>query len=532
MHGCVIDARIAQTRLVMKLFLALTRRGRPAGFRAFCRQALLAIAIVPILVAIDAGPRPAHPARLAERTGREPRGRTGSARLIGPGGRIGQADGSSGPALAWGRQTVLARACGPLRAATSSDSRQSDPRGGQLLRSHPTRPPGPAHLPNSVGSITQLATASPLHDRPVTSGSPERIYLWVIRDALEDTVAFAAIADTARALGCTDLLVQVRGRGEAYYRSATEPAPRYLETPCPDGVRRGERPSEEALPFDPLAAACRIAQARGLRIHAWFNVFLTGGWSRNAARNAIVLHPEWAALLRDGRSPGDLAAGDRLRSRIEGIYMSPGNAEVLPYLRRVVRELLTRYPLDGLHLDYIRYPYADAGYDPASREAFLIADLEESIPQAADTTLALWDRWRIAQVSRAVEELARTARSARPGIEVTAAVIPDPRIARRDCKQDWPRWLSEGWIDAALPMAYTTSTERFEAWLRAADDLDAGSGRIVPGLGLHKLDAEALGRELRLLAAGGSRPFAIFSHAELMAKRSLREAIRGNGGVR
>lgn len=359
-----------------------------------------------------------------------------------------------------------------------------------------------------------------------------RIYLWIIRGALEDTVSFAAIVDSARVLGCTDLLVQVRGRGEAYYRSATEPAPRFLEAACPPGVRRGERPSEEALPFDPLAAACRIARARGMRIHAWFNVFLTGKWDGNALRNAVVLHPDWAARLKDGRSPGDLADGDRLRSRIEGVYLSPGNPDVVRYLRGIVRELVTRYPLDGLHLDYIRYPFADAGYDDASREAFLIADLEESVPLAADSSLGLWDRWRIAQVSRVASELAGTARSARPGIEVTAAVIPDPAVAMRACKQDWPRWLAEGWIDAAMPMTYTASPERFDAWLRAGYELQAGSGRIIPGLGLHKLDAKVLDQELGLLEAGGTGSYALFSHVELMAKRSLRDAIRRSGGVR
>ncbi len=217
---------------------------------------------------------------------------------------------------------------------------------------------------------------------------------------------------------------------------------------------------------------------------------------------------------------------------VEGIYLSPGNPEVLPYLRNVVRELVSRYPLDGLHLDYIRYPYADAGYDEASRDAFLIADLEESIPHGDDPAIGLWDAWRMEQVSRAVEEIARTARSVRPGIEITAAVLPDPAAARRTCKQDWPRWIREGWLDAALPMAYTGSPEKLGAWLRAGFAEMPGSDRIVPGLGLHKLDGRSLEQHLEVLDRGGIRSYALFSSRELMANRSLREAIRRFGGSR
>jgi uncharacterized lipoprotein YddW (UPF0748 family) len=357
------------------------------------------------------------------------------------------------------------------------------------------------------------------------SSKTGRLYLWVVRDALADTLSLAALADSAQALGCTDLLIQVRGRGDAYYRSSIEPAPRSLETPCPPGVLPGDRIARESLRFDPLAAACRIAQARGMRIHAWVNVFLSGNWRENGAQNAVVRHPEWVALLRDGRPPQRLRVSEREGARIEGIYLSPGNLDVRRHLERVVRDLLSRYPLDGLHLDYIRYPYGDAGYDEASREAFLIADLEESIPAGDDPRMSPWDRWRTEQVSLTVERLARTARSIRPGIEVTAAVIPDAGVARESCKQDWPRWAREGWIDAVLLMAYTPSTERLGQFLRSAREQIPEAGRVIPGLGLHKLEARSLEDELRLLDVEGVRSYALFSQAELMRSRSLRDTI-------
>lgn len=396
---------------------------------------------------------------------------------------------------------------------------------------------------------------------PAPAAGSARLYLWVIRDALEDTTRLAILADSARSAGCTDLLIQVRGRGEAYYRSSSEPAPAALENAPPAGIKAGGRPSEISLRYDPLAAAIRLARERGMRVHAWFNVFLAGKWKGNGARNVIVRHPEWKARLADGRSLEELSSAERRRAGVEGIYMSPGNPEVIAYLEGAVRELVLRYDLDGLHLDYIRYPYADAGYDEASRRAYLIDDFGGPIPgqaggasgagegdhageadegsaagkageagEAGGEWMDHWDRWKMEQVSRAVERIADAARSASPGIEVTAAVIPDPAAARRACSQDWPRWLREGWIDAALLMAYTKSPDRLEKWLREGANEAGASGRIVAGLGLHKIDGRGAAEVFERARRTGSGALALFSHVEFMRSAELRALARRASG--
>jgi hypothetical protein len=81
-------------------------------------------------------------------------------------------------------------------------------------------------------------------------------------------------------------------------------------------------------------------------------------------------------------------------------------------------------------------------------------------------------------------------------------------------------------------MAYTGSPETLDVWLRAGLAEAPGPDRIVPGLGLHKLDGRSLERHLKVLDRGGMRSYALFSSRELMANRSLREAIRRFGGIR
>src|SRR5205823_620760 len=97
-------------------------------------------------------------------------------------------------------------------------------------------------------------------ERPVMSAeAPAEVRaLWVLRTSLTTPAAIAALVRTARQRGFNTLLVQVRGRGDAYYDSALEPR-------ATDLIRQ---PSN----FDPLATVIREAHDGGLRVHAWINL--------------------------------------------------------------------------------------------------------------------------------------------------------------------------------------------------------------------------------------------------------------------
>lgn len=380
-----------------------------------------------------------------------------------------------------------------------------------------------------LASVLVASIVGPAATRASAPPKPKRLYLWVIRHALEDTVAFAALADSARSVGVTDLLVQVRGRGEAYYRSRSEPAPRPLETEPPPAVLIGDRPSEESLRYDPLAAAIRIAGERGMRVHAWFNLFVAGSWSpkEHRARHVLVQHPDWQLSLKDGRLLEDLSEAERKRLKLEGIFLDPGHPRVIAYYRGLVRDLLWHYSVDGIHFDYVRYPWADAGYGEESRAAFLAARHEGRIPVvAADPEADPWDAWRIGRVSKTVEALSRVARITAPGVEVSAAVIADPTEARRHCKQDWPTWIQREWCDCVFLMAYTDSTERLDIWRRMVSDIDPEQRFTILGLGLHRLGPRSLDEMFEYLSGKGITELALFSDEQFMESRGMRTAVR------
>jgi len=237
--------------------------------------------------------------------------------------------------------------------------------------------------------------------------------LWVVRDKITTKSAIDDLMADATTRGIHDIVVQVRGRGDAYYASRREPR----AEPLPDDG------------FDPLAHLVRAGAAVGVRVHAWGNVFFVWSSAEGALpkspEHLVRRHPDW--LLR----PGGVKYLDPIGgSDWEGIYIDPKNPEAREHTLAVFTDIVSRYRVEGFHYDYVRYPqvtYADSPDDDAA-------------------------------VTALVSEGAKRMRKARPGIVISAAVFPDPDVARDRVLQRWPEWAKAGLIDLLCPMAYRRDT--------------------------------------------------------------------------
>ena len=213
--------------------------------------------------------------------------------------------------------------------------------------------------------------------------------------------------------GIHDVVVQVRGRGDAYYASSLESRAEALAN---DG-------------FDPLAHLVRAGAAVGVRVHAWGNVFFV--WSSpdgalpKSPHHLVKRHPNW--LLR----PGGVKYLDPVGgSDWEGIYTDPKNAEAREHTLAVFTDIVSRYRVEGFHYDYVRYPQVTYADSPDDHTA----------------------------VTALVSEGAKRLRAARPGIVISAAVFPNPDVARDRVLQQWPDWAHAGLVDLLCPMAYRRDT--------------------------------------------------------------------------
>ncbi len=355
--------------------------------------------------------------------------------------------------------------------------------------------------------------------------------LWVLRSSLTSPQRITELVRTAAAGGYNTLLVQVRGRGDAYYDSAIDPRATDLRA--------------QPASFDPLAATLTAAHAAGLSVHAWFNVNLVASASTlpRAREHVVVRHPEWlmvpaglaSALGRlDPRAAGyvgQLARWTRGQNdTVEGLYLSPVPAGAQDYTIAVITDLMRSYALDGLHLDYVRYPSAEFDYSRAALQAFRAA-LVDAAPGAerqrldrltASDPLAwtrmypeAWETFRRERLTTLVTRIRAVVTAERPAAIVSGAVFPDPEVARTLKLQDWAAWAKAGVLDVVCPMAYATSVDEFSAQVAAATA--AAHGRPVwAGIGAWRLPVERSAEHLAAARHAGAAGVLLFSYDSLL----------------
>lgn len=247
------------------------------------------------------------------------------------------------------------------------------------------------------------------------------------------------------------VMLQVRLRGDVAYRSD-------LESPaeCFDPKGKGR------MPYDPLAFAIDECHRRGLELHAWMVTMPLGS-------DRLVRRQGGRSVVR--RKPGLC-----VHHRGEW-FLNPGEPAARDYLTRLVTEVAERYDVDGIHLDYIRYPDQPQGFgDGRTYRAY-----------GQGKTLADWRRGNLTAL---VESIAYAVRHRKPWLKLTCATLgrrsDGTWNAYHTVYQDAERWLREGWVDGIIPMLYVRDEAFFVPsfdWLAHSHD-----GWMIPGLGLYRLD--------------------------------------------
>lgn len=359
--------------------------------------------------------------------------------------------------------------------------------------------------------------------------------LWVQRTSLTSPGAIVAMVESARMNGFNTLLVQVRGRGDAYFNSRLEPRASTLS---------GQPPS-----FDPLEAVLTEARSAGLRVHAWVNVNLIAGVGElpPSRTHLVYAHPEWLMVPRelavemagiDHRSPeylGRLTRHARAHAQqIEGLYSSPLQIASVNHTVAVISDLAGRYALDGIHLDYFRFPSEDFDYSPQALAQFqadllphLSADERRQYAARAKGRPLFYtemfpQRWADFRRSRLTVLLMRirtAVKNRRPDMTVSAAVVPDPAAASARNLQDWQAWIENGLLDVLCPMAYTADPAIFMAQIAGAREL-AGLRPVWAGIGAYRLSLSETVENIRTARRLGAQGVILFSYDNLSALSS------------
>jgi uncharacterized lipoprotein YddW (UPF0748 family) len=340
------------------------------------------------------------------------------------------------------------------------------------------------------------------------------------------------LLDQAASLGASDLFVQVYRGGRAWFDSTHADATPY------EGMlsRQGQ---------DPLKALIERAQANGLRVHAWVNVLSLAG-NRNAPL-LRVLGREAAQVDQKGRSVLDypkleVPEPDRTYYRMgtPAVWIDPAAPGVTDYLAATFTELVTRYPeLDGLHLDYIRYPDVlpfvpgarfgvglEFGFGEASRQRFQQETGRVAPFQGSLANANRFDDWRRERVTELVSRIRSDALAAQPALEISAAVWAYPDRAYLALYQDWRGWLESGALDFAVAMLYTLD-DRLLRYNSRAFVHGIGGDRVWIGLGswLFAKRPERAVEQLEQAKSSGAAGVALFSWDSLADAPDLRARL-------
>ncbi|MGH9943296.1 MAG: glycoside hydrolase family 10 protein [Pyrinomonadaceae bacterium] len=354
--------------------------------------------------------------------------------------------------------------------------------------------------------------------------------LWVVRTTLTSPEKVRAMIKNASAAGFNTLIVQVRGRGDAYYRARWEPRTIALK----------DQPAD----FDPLGFTLAEAKRAGLRVHAWLNTSLLANLDELPAdpRHIYNAHPGWLAVPRavaaelyrmppaDPRYRAAIVEWSKAnRSELEGLYTSPANPAVREHIYSIWMDVLERYPdLDGLHFDYVRLASPDFDYGKTSLDRFrdwlgprlsaaerrLLADALTANPlAAADAYQEQFADFQRGQLTALVERVYHGVKKRRPSAVVSASVFANDENAYTRRFQDWRRWLAMGILDVVCPMAYTSETPVFQQQIEIATKTARAAGKQVwAGIGVYRIPAESAVEKISVARSLGADGVILFSY--------------------
>ena len=277
------------------------------------------------------------------------------------------------------------------------------------------------------------------------------------------------LVQTCRDNNINTIIVEIRKVGDACYASNLEPRA--------TNISGGSS-------FDPLGYLLSIAHDTSggkeyVEVHGWFVMQRIATSSSLDPQHILSLHPEYVMLNSGGSSGGSTK------------FLDPGHPDAVDHNVAVIVDCLENYQLDGVNMDYIRYPEAsgDWGYNPVSVARFNAFYGKSGQPSSSDPD---WADWRRDCVTREVKKVYIKSLMVNPDVVITADTVNwgysyddfEHSSAYAGVYQDWVGWLKQGILDYNALMSYSTSSSRHEGWTDLSLASDDKRGSII-GIGAY-----------------------------------------------
>ena len=257
---------------------------------------------------------------------------------------------------------------------------------------------------------------------------------------------------------------------------------------------------------DQLAQCVEAAHKHGLEVHVWKIT-----WNLEGAPK------EFVEKIREAGRTQVSATGQALN------WLCPSHPKNVLLELESILEIVTNYDVDGIHLDYIRYPGSHACYCEGCRERFVLAtrlQIDEWPAAVLPKTGAhseKYTEWRTQQITRLVRLLHKRLRTADPKIKISTAVFGAYPACVTSIGQDWIAWAKAGYVDFVCPMNYTEETDYFTQLLVNQLARMPKSVAIYPGIGATAsnslLTPDAVVEQIYLSRNLGASGWTIFDYS-------------------
>ena len=345
--------------------------------------------------------------------------------------------------------------------------------------------------------------------------------LWVVRNSIVHPDSITQLIEFADTNNFNVLFVQVRGRGDAYYKSHFVPGP--------------ENHPEIPDSFDPLEMVIDRAHERGIEVHAWFNMYFT--WAPPEfpvdPQHPLNRRPEWFMVSKTGTNMGTSPIESITGPSVEGRYMSPCLESVRLYLTRIISEVIMNYNVDGVHLDYVRYPSRDYDFHPVMREQFLkrygvdpldVVNGDRTIDPELKF-LKTWVDFRVSHIDKNVNDIAKLIKMSGKNIRLSAAVKAHADEAYYEFGQNWAGWLNQGIVDFVVTMSYLEDDESFISILNTSLK-KVDRRKVIGGIGIYKVRPEIASKQIAIARDMGLMGYCLFSYSTFVGDPQFAEYLK------
>ncbi|SDC42095.1 LPXTG-motif cell wall anchor domain-containing protein [Pelagirhabdus alkalitolerans] len=283
---------------------------------------------------------------------------------------------------------------------------------------------------------------------------------------------------------------------------------------------------------DLLEAYVEEGKKRGIEVHAWVQNYRVGHKGNDPSSPIIDQKPEWVLEHYD----------ESIYTPHENdyVFMDPAIPDVQEFLMDYYKELVEDYDIQGLQLDYIRYPVghyrSDSGYGDYSANAFKEEydldkdeDLRDLLDRDEDPELVeTWEDWKTGHITDFVEYTFDELKAIDDALILSTAIFEDIQDSIGTKNQDWPTWVQEGWVDLTTPMAYYRDADTVADSVHSMVDLVDGKALNYAGIaptymGLQDRENAKQTYAARLGEAQGS---AIFASQNVLGLDNVQDVLK------